>query len=88
MNSQKDKIIVEACQLCGSTRLPVDIYLAGKNYEAKLSHLRKSKKFEMKVTYENNKIIVRDQKSKTVTTVSLVKNKTPEKKESKKSENL
>lgn len=87
MNS-RNEILVQACQLCGATRLPVDIYKVVNDYQAKLTHLRKSKKFEMQATYEKDKITVRDDKGKTVYTVDLKKDQKPEKKESKQSKDI
>jgi len=76
-----NEIKIHACQLCGSTKLDVDVYKVGDSYEAKLSHLRRSKNYVLKVKYERGEIKVRDIKGKTIETIKTGKAKaTPEKK--------
>ena len=73
MKSQLNKITIEAQQLCGSTRLPVDIYLSGKKLTIRLSHLRRSNIHIRKVSYEKEGIITRDNKGKVINTIKKVK---------------
>lgn len=79
-----NKTIVEAGQLCGRTKLDVDIYKVGSLFQAKLTHLRRSKNFEIRAHHERSKITFRDSKGKTVKTIELAKKESPKKEAPKK----